>query len=143
MARVVIFDQATDYVTAYLPSANTPEYEGNPEALIEPAGLDALLIGDVPRFDWIHDTADVREMTQQEKDDRDAAAAAAADAALRVDAKAEFDGQFVTPLSLRALADIIKREINILRALHSLPDRTLAQLKTAIRDAIDQGEVDE
>ena len=31
-----------------------------------------------------------------------------------------------------AFADIIKNEINILRAEHGLPDRTLGQLKTAI-----------
>lgn len=31
-----------------------------------------------------------------------------------------------------AFADIIKDEINILRAQHALPDRTLAQLKTAM-----------
>ena len=37
-----------------------------------------------------------------------------------------------------AFADIIKDEINILRAEHGLPDRTLAQLKTAISNRINK-----
>jgi hypothetical protein len=34
---------------------------------------------------------------------------------------------------IRAFAEVVKDEVNILRAYHSLPDRTLAQLKAAIK----------
>lgn len=37
---------------------------------------------------------------------------------------------------VRAFAQVMMDEINILRAEHSLPDRTLAQLKTAIRNKV-------
>lgn len=39
-----------------------------------------------------------------------------------------------------AFADIIKDEINILRATQSLPDRTLAQLKTAIQNRMSEND---
>ncbi len=39
-----------------------------------------------------------------------------------------------------AFADIIKDEFNILRALHALPNRTLGQLKTAIRNRISEND---
>lgn len=37
---------------------------------------------------------------------------------------------------LRAFAEVVKDEINILRAQHGLADRTLAQLRTAIRNKV-------
>ncbi len=46
--------------------------------------------------------------------------------------QAEFDDREV----LRAFAKLIMNELNILRALHSLPPRTFDQLRTAIRDEI-------
>lgn len=39
-----------------------------------------------------------------------------------------------------AFADVLKDEINILRATQSLPDRTLVQLKTAIQDRISEND---
>ena len=65
---------------------------------------------------------------------------AAADAAwkqkfadMRVARKqAEFDDREV----LRAFAKLLVQELNILRALHGLPPRTFAQLRTAIRNEI-------
>ena len=39
-----------------------------------------------------------------------------------------------------AFADIIKDEINILRATQSLPDRTLAQLKNAIQNRMSEND---
>ncbi len=73
----------------------------------------------------------------------DAAARAAIDAALlatRVAAnkdaeKREFDDRRV----LRAFAEAVRIEVNELRALHGLPPRTFAQLRTALRNAIDTG----
>ncbi len=46
--------------------------------------------------------------------------------------QAEFDDREV----LRAFAKLLVQELNILRALHSLPPRTFDQLRTAIRDDI-------
>lgn len=37
---------------------------------------------------------------------------------------------------LKAFAELLVDEFNILRALHSLPDRTFAQLRTAIRNKV-------
>jgi len=73
----------------------------------------------------------------------DAAAQAVIDAAIatalltsqRDGAKNEFDAQRV----LKAIAELLVDEFNILRALHALPDRTFAQLRTAIRNKIDAG----
>jgi hypothetical protein len=46
--------------------------------------------------------------------------------------QAEFDDREV----LRAFAKLLVQELNTLRALHSLPPRTFAQLRTAIRNEI-------
>ncbi len=46
--------------------------------------------------------------------------------------QAEFDDREV----LRAFAKLLVTELNILRALHSLPPRTFDQLRTAIRNEI-------
>ena len=37
---------------------------------------------------------------------------------------------------LKAFAELLVDEFNILRALHALPDRTFAQLRTAIRNKV-------
>lgn len=71
----------------------------------------------------------------------DAAAQAAIDAALaatrltrqRDGAKGEFDAQRV----LKALAELLVDEFNVLRVIEGLPPRTFAQLRTAIRNKID------
>ena len=46
------------------------------------------------------------------------------------------------PLRFRALVSIIIDEFNILRGLHSLPDRTMTQLKAVIDARIDSGDAD-
>lgn len=106
------------------------------------------------------------EMTASEKTVVNDAMAASQTLSIRTAAKSEFDGFADNPLFLRALADILKDEINILRkrdrdrstdvaaatsladlktrwaARASLDDRTLSQLKTAIQDRVDSGNVD-
>jgi len=106
------------------------------------------------------------EMTQAEKDAVDAALAAENVTTVRTGAKNKIVGFAIDQVILRALADVIKDEINIMRqrdrdrsadvaaavsladlktrwALRSsLDDRTLAQLKTAINNKIDSGSVD-
>lgn len=79
------------------------------------------------------DTADQTERDQQDQDALDA---------IRADAAIALDGFDSGPLALRALAEIIKDELNVLRALHALPDRTLAQLRTSITNKVNSGDVD-
>lgn len=65
----------------------------------------------------------------------DAATAAAKVTAQRTSNKDRFDGDRV----FKAFAELLIDELNALRTLHSLPDRTFAQLRTAIRAKIDAG----
>lgn len=65
----------------------------------------------------------------------DAATAAAKLTEDKEHEKRAFDQQRI----LKALAELLVDEFNILRALHGLPDRTFAQLRTAIRNKIDAG----
>lgn len=107
----------------YFQSVNTPDYPTidwiiNPD-LSAVTGFDSkywIITGDV-----------VTLMSQAERDAVDAAdLEAARDGIVNI-----LDG---TEEILRAFASVMVDEINILRANHSLPDRTLAQLKTAIRN---------
>ena len=81
----------------------------------------------VPSIYWIITGDVITEM--------DAAAKAAVDVAIRAasrdSAVTELDGNENT---LRQIVKIIMAELNILRALHGLPDRTMAQLRNAIRN---------
>ena len=61
MANVVLF---TNGVASYLPSVNTPDYEGNPNAIIDP-DLSGL-VGVDSRF-WKKSGASVVEMSPAEK----------------------------------------------------------------------------
>lgn len=62
MAIVVISENG---VASYYPSANTPDFEGNPDALINP---DLTLVSGVPTKYWKRVGDSVVEMTQEEKD---------------------------------------------------------------------------
>jgi len=165
-SEVVIYNTLVtpEVVTRYLRSANTPDFSGCSDCLINP---DLSSLSGVPISDWVHDTGSIREMTAQEKADRDAANTTSADASLRTSSKAEFDGQTVSGQSLRCFAESIRKEINTVRGwtvsyktevaaatslgdlqtrvagLPTLGDRTLAQLKTSIQNCIDSGTVDE
>ncbi len=63
----------------------------------------------------------------------DAALDATRVAAEKADAKSVVDLERV----IRALVDLLPTEFNILRALHSLPDRTAAQVNSALKANID------
>lgn len=84
----------------------------------------------------------VIDYTVQEIIDYDTARASLIETGVRNGAKAYMDNFGEVDLILRALSDIIKDEINILRTLHGLPDRTLPQLKTAIKNKVDSGDAD-
>ena len=65
----------------------------------------------------------------------DAATAATAVTSEREQAKRDFDARRV----LIAFARLLITELNELRALHGLPNRTFAQLRNALRNEIDSG----
>ena len=117
MSQVVIFLPSDPVVPnrakEYISSANTPEYSGNPDALINP-DLSALLPS-IPVKYWKRSGSLVIEMTSGEKTALDDSESAAATAATRTSAKAQLDGFVSAPLFQRAFADIAKEEINILR----------------------------
>lgn len=88
-------------------------------------------------------TTEPVEMTQIEKDAVDVVDASAILSSQRNGAKSRFNGMNPESLAFRATMEIIRDEINILRSLHGLPPRTLSQLKTAIKNKIDSGDIDE
>lgn len=165
MADIVRYSTSStpNPITEYRQSVNTPEFEGQANVLVNP-NLSAVA-GQPVKY-WKHVAGAIQLMTQGERDAVDAALASAALSAARVSAKDQIIGTIPLPILLRALADILKDEINILRGwtvsfkaevaasasladlktrvatLSTLDDRTLAQLKTAIRNRIDSGDVD-
>jgi hypothetical protein len=59
-----------------------------------------------------------------------------------VDAIGNMENWNDVALVLRAFADVVKDEVNILRALHVLQPRTLPQLRASIVARINSGVVD-
>lgn len=89
---------------------------------------DMSAVEGVPSKYWVIIGDVVSEMNQGEKDAVDAVALTARrDAAVNA-AVDEVEGD------LRQIVKLMISEINILRAEHSLPDRTLAQFKSQIRN---------
>lgn len=106
-----------------------------PDALQEPLAdyisepdLSAVL-GTLSRY-WIITGDVVTEMSQAQRDIVD-------EAALTASRDLTVDGE-VDNLEgvMRQVIKLIIQELNILRAEHGLPDRTLAQLKTQIRNGL-------
>ena len=153
MPRIVIFDElATPQRVVGMtgPSSPLAPYEARSDVVINP-DLSALATIDgnfeivsytVPRRDWKHEAGAIVTMTAGEIAARDAAQAAAQDLSTRESAKNGLLGFDSRSLLMRAFADIIREELNVLRALHSLPDRTLAQLRNAMGNKVDGGTVD-
>lgn len=63
MANIAIFEP--NKIPQYLQSANTPDYESNPNAIINP---DLTSVANVPTHYWKRDGDNIVEMTQAEKD---------------------------------------------------------------------------
>lgn len=63
----------------------------------------------------------------------DAATQAASDTTVRNNEKADYDVKRV----LRAMVELMMNEFNTLRTIEGLPDRTVAQARSAIRNKID------
>lgn len=166
MARVIIYDpgHANERVLRDLDQANTLEY-------LDRVGTDVVLDPDTSGFTepykyWRHDTGVIREMNQGEKDALDAENLAAHTANKRAGAQAEMLADTAPGVRDRALADMMIREINILRgrweqfqgdvaaatslgdlqasvaAYPDLDDRTLAQAKSVYHNLIEAGDAD-
>jgi hypothetical protein len=172
MARIALYDPVdTLVVTDFSESADQyrpPWNVANRVINFDTTGLYDLVNHTyiVPLYYWKHVAGVISEMSQAEKDAYDAAEAAAAELAVRGGAKGGLLGFVSSALLHRAFADILKDEFNAVRGwitdfkvevaaannladlkariagLPDLPDRTLAQLKTAIRNRIDSGSVD-
>ena len=120
----------------FIQSVNTPDFPVadwvlNPDL--------TAVVGQPVRYWFI--TGGTNPEGQEELGIVDAATQTSIDAALAVtllasqrdSGKAEFDAQRI----LVALGELLVDEFNNLRTLHSLPDRTFAQLRTAIRNKVD------
>lgn len=173
MPSIVIFNTGNDRLIDFKTSVNAPDYEGRPDVLIfdntttpHEDTVKAFVNSHERKYLKVSG-GDVVEMSQVEKDVVDAEIEAAHDSVVRTQAKGLTDGFSDLPLLLRAVADIVKDEINLLRerdrdrsvdvaaattltnlktlwaARASLTDRTLAQIKTAIKARIDSQTIDE
>jgi len=141
MATIIIFaeGETPERVLSYLQRVDPAPYRTRTDALIEP---DLSAVTEPDFHHWKHVAGSIVDMTQAEKDALDAAIAAAADAHTRSAAQQMLQGFEGQALFLRAFADIIKDEINLLRAEHGLAPRTLLQLRNAILARINDGTVD-
>lgn len=167
MARVVIFDpNATPQrVLQVLDSVSSPDFAGRNDVVIEP-DLSLVQASGFTSLYWKHETGAIVAMTAGERSALDAQILEALTLSVRDRGKAIVDALSDSGILQRALADIVKDELNILRgwivsfksevalaitladlkvrvaALPDLPDRTLSQLRTAIKNRIDSGSVD-
>lgn len=128
MANVAIYDPAdpivANKITTYLLSVNTPDYVATPNALINPPIPEG-----VPMKYWKRSAGQVVEMTSGEKAAIDAYEAAQAAEAL--------DNAKDITISLdkltKAFALVVLDEINVLRDEHGLSQRTVNQLRDAVK----------
>ncbi len=120
----------------------TPPASSNQDVWLAIADLAGSALDNIG-YDSLTDLLDVPDVNQVDLDaalvtyNADPAAADAAWTQKFADREttrkqSEFDDREV----LRAFAKLLVNELNILRALHSLPPRTFDQLRTAIRDEI-------
>jgi len=136
-ADVALCDDAGTY-SGFLRSVNTPDYI-NGTNLINP---DMSGVRGVPHRYRKCETGQVVEMTQAEQDAVDAASTAARQTVIRGQAVTGVDAFTGRDVKLRAALLVIMDEINILRAQHSLPDRTITQFKNAVKGKINAGDAD-
>lgn len=151
MSDIIIFDKANNRIKDYIRSVVDSTYKGRTDVVIfddaNPSEVDNIrnLVKTVDRKYLIHEAGAIREMRQAEKDQVDSDILASQITRIRASAQDQFDGQTVDGQVLRALVKVLLDEINTLRQnpLAVLAPRTLAQAKTAIQNAIQNGEVDE
>ncbi len=112
----------------FLRSVNEPDYP--PADWIHAPDLSAV-VGERSIY-WIITGDVVTLMDQAAKDVVDAALAAQAITADRAEKKSRFNDR-----DFKAFANIVRAEINILRAQHGLAARTQAQLEAAMDTEVD------
>lgn len=137
--NIVIYDTTTYRVNSYKISVNTPYYTSRIDVVINP---DVSLLEGIPLRYWKYDNGYIVEMTQGEKDTVDTGIAEAQELGIRTGSIGHVNNFEDIGLLMRALVEVIRDEINILRTEHSLADRTLQQMKTKIIDEINSGDVD-
>lgn len=113
----------------FIRSANTPDF--NPADWIVDPNL-AAVAGQPTRY-WLIAGDVVSLMDAAAQTVVDDAIAVAKDTAEKDAAKTSIDLERV----VRALVDLLPNEFNVLRTLHSLPDRTAAQVNAALKANID------
>lgn len=121
----------------YKRSVNTPDYSTD-EWLINPPSFKTL-VDSVPSKYWKIVGNDISEMTAPEKAVVDAAEQSADETAQKENAKDGYNTTQAEMRLLRAIVEVLLDELNTLRTLHSLSDRTMAQARKAIRNKIDGG----
>ncbi len=167
MPRIVVFDEAANpqkVLSVTGPSENEGPWNasGRTDFVVDP---DLTAVSGIDRRYWKHEAGSIVPMTAGEQSAQDAADAAALTASRRQFGKDTLDDA-TQGILLRAFADIVKDEFNIVRGwtrdfqtevaaatnladfkarvatLPTLNDRTLAQLRAAIQARIDTGNVD-
>lgn len=165
MALIVVYDSVAtpQAVTQVIPSADTVQYIGQPNVLINPDLSNVQ--GVAPQY-WKHVLGEILPMTSQERTDYDAAVALSVTLSVRTAGKDLLDSQSDAGIILRSVLDICLDEINALRgwitdykadvaaatsladlktrvaANPDLPNRTLVQLRNAVKSRIDSGSLD-
>ncbi len=140
--------------------SETPQRVLGVRRLVDPAPFrvrtDVLISPDLSAVEgvvdedfWKHVAGAIVSMTAQEITDFDTARSDAAARAVqddidatRADAAGGLEGFGRSELILRAILEIILKEINNLRTEHSLTPRTTGQLKDAIKAKVESGDVD-
>jgi len=118
------------YAKDYRVSVNEPDFPQQ-DWIWNP---DLSAVSGLPSIYWDIVGDNVVAVDQASRDARDAELAAAALTSKRESLKARYDVEDL----LKAFADVMIDEINILRQQHALADRTAAQLRTALRNRLDQ-----
>lgn len=172
MPSIVIFNESNNRCLQFLPSLDPFPFLNRTDVLIfddtttQSESEVMNLLATVPvTYTKKTGNPQISEMTQVEKDQVDAALLQAARVRARAQAVRLIDAVAANPLLMRAIADIVKDEINNLRhwdmnlktavaaattlanlktgvaALPNLPDRTFEDLRTAIINKINSGSV--
>lgn len=143
MADVVIYDEVTNYVKSYQKSTHTPDYSGRTDVVIydksnPPSNLQPLIDANrdfiVPLKYWKHSGGSIVEMTQAEKDARDAELATEKRDGIRQATIADLNNN----RTLKAALLVILDEMNLQHGTN----RTPTQFLNAIVGKINNGEVD-
>jgi hypothetical protein len=152
-ANIVVYNSSDTVVpgrvTAYLISRNTPDYLADPNDVNTPLWgylihPDLSAVQGVNRSYWkVVGSSAVIPMTDIEINALVTVSTEATTVYLRDTAQLAFDGRYSEGAVRRALVDLMLREINILRNLHGLSDRTTDQFKTQFKNKINNGDYDE